>query len=62
MSRFKILRKVKDEHFEEYHAKEKCDCGLDFEKSLIEKHKVISIKNKKFIFFSNTKFLFQKEK
>ena len=55
MSRFKILRKVKDEHFEEYHAKEKCDCGLDFEKSLIEKHKVISTKN---IFFSNTRFYF----
>jgi hypothetical protein len=34
------FRKLKDQHFEEFHAKQMCECGLEFEKSLIENHKV----------------------
>lgn len=34
-----IDQKLKDQHFEEIHTKQMCECGLEFEKSLIENHK-----------------------
>ena len=40
-----FLRKIKDQHFEEFHAKTMCDCGKEYEKRFIENHKVF-IKNK----------------
>ena len=29
-----------DEHFEEYHVKVKCKCGLEIEKGEVEQHEV----------------------
>jgi hypothetical protein len=34
---------MKDEHLEEFHAKEKCECGELVEKMYLEAHKVIII-------------------